>query len=928
MLYGDAKIDRFPYVPSGRCNWIRHCLIQNPMFGKRILKSLCFYVTEPFAAIREAIMINLPLLSKSSAAQCQPGFAPGISVSHLIIAILGAALMAFSGTTQAGKFTPLEWQQRVEKHSIGELVGQRKHTTWNRDLNRNFIDDQIETRFTTGELVNVVVDFNECVPPRQAEHLLAGFGRITYLSKLVSSVMLDNVRYENLEKLAALPQVALVEWQIPVGLGNDVASRANQSRASVTYSTDTAEDDGSTGAGVTIAVIDTGVDDGHQSFTGKFVAGFDARIFEDTNGNQIDDSCEPAPLGNGVCTDADDEPGDGSTNPPDNNGHGTHVAGIAVGAALAGETCSTADDGSVEDCAGTAPDADLVDIRICDTTCSSVDMAEALDWLGINAQALGVRVATMSVGGTSGSNDDGTSSLAQQLNYLVSTGTFFSVLHHNAPNTGVPAGTQIVDAPQSASYAMTVAGTNDRDTVTRTDDTNYSGFLRGPRTDFNVATPNLLALKPDIAAPGENIFSSQTGTTSNFVSLSGTSMATPNVAGAAAVIIEDRPEIDPGSLKELLKRTADTTQNTAAFAAVDPNWDNDLGSGMLNVWEALDVVEDADVGFPSCTGPPSQAGKPCGLTGQPSWNNVTDLSTATAPAVGVANTLTAQVRNNSPTVSATALVDFGVYIFAAGNNQFFHIGTQEVTIPPGTTQAVNQGWTPAASDHQCMQVSVEYGLDSDFDNNVTQRNLQIAPSVYTMRVENPYMVPARFNIEAKSRREGWRCRVSQEEFEIHPFMECPRKIGIEYHAPPGAQPGEAADCDVAVWATREDIDKTELIGGVTVRTYVPKACRMVGQLVGYRGNPIADARLSFFGLPVRRIDERPRQERMPDDEPIATATSDADGLFTMELQPLLPYDLVVDHKRFGRHQLQIKPTCELGALRISLTEKNIKLASN
>ena len=179
---------------------------------------------------------------------------------------------------------------------------------------------------------------------------------------------------------------------------------------------------------------------------------------------------------------------------------------------------------------------------------------EALDWIAVNAQTFNIRVATMSVGGISGTNDDGTSATAQQLNYLAALGVVMAVCTTTRPTAASAPGTQLVDSPQSASFAITVAGTNDRNTVARTDDTNYSGFLRGPRIDFNLMTPNLLALKPDIAAPGENIFSSQTGTASGFFSQSGTSMATPNVAGAAAVILQARPTSTPAASRTLLKQ--------------------------------------------------------------------------------------------------------------------------------------------------------------------------------------------------------------------------------------------------------------------------------------------------------------------------------------------------------------------------------------
>ena len=841
-----------------------------------------------------------------------PGKGPVVGRSEMLrivsLLALGCVIAHTVEPAAACTFTPLEWQQRVEQHVGPGNVGQLKHTTWNRDLNRNFIDDRIDARYQPGELVDVVVNLNRCLTPREIQRLLSKFGKITYVHKLVSTVHLNQVRQEDLSALAGLPEVAMIEWQAPVGLGNDVGARANQSRASATFSPNTAEDAGFDGTGVTIAVIDTGVDDAHQSFAGKFVAGFDASIFEDTNGNQIDDSCEPAPLGNGICTDGDDEPGDGTTNPADSGTHGTHVAGTALGATVAGSTCSTPDDGSPTSCAGTAPGANLVDVRICAPGCSLTDMAEALDWIAINAQGFGIRVATMSVGGISGTNDDGTSATAQQLNYLSALGVVMAVLHHNAPNTGVPAGTQIVDSPQSASFVITVAGTNDRNTVARTDEINYSGFLRGPRVDFNLMSPNVLALKPDIAAPAENIFSSQSGTASGFFSQSGTSMATPNVAGAAATILQARPDIDPGSLKALLKQNADTSMNVAQFPAVDPSWDNDLGSGALNISQALTSATVADPGFPNCVGAPSSPGQPCPLTPPlPAWNNNLDLATASAPQVGVANTITAQVRNNSAN-PATVLVNFGVYIFAVGNSQFFHIGTQVVTIAPFTTVSVNQPWTPAATNHQCIQVSIDFGPDTNYGNNVTQRNLQVAPSVYDVRVENPFFKPTLFEVRAKSQREGWKCDVGEQAFKLDPFMDCPRTIKVRFNAPRDAKPEERAYCDIGVYATPEG-EETRLIGGVTVGTFIPAPCRLIGSIRDDKGGAVSRAVLRFQaqGDDTRR-------------EPVSTV-SDEEGFFSVRVAGGLPYHLAVEGADKGRGSLLFRPACGLDGLRLVLTPK-------
>lgn len=821
----------------------------------------------------------------------------------VFIPVLWVLVLWSASEAQACKFTPLAWQQSVEQYFASPAIeGQRKHTTWVRDLDRTFIDDEIEKRFEPGSTVNVIVDLNTCLEGRDIARLVKGYGRLTYIGKLVTFIMLDGVEFDALPKLAALPEVAMIEWQPPLIYFNDVSSRAAQSRTSLTFSPNTAQDAGFTGAGVNVAVIDSGVDDSHETFAGKWVAGFDASRFEDTNGNGIDDSCEPMPVGNGVCTDADDEPGTGVTNPVDNIGHGTHVAGIAVGGGAAGRTCSTPDDGSPTNCAGMASGAGLVEVKI-DNFGSAANAAEAIDWVGANATTFNIASANMSFGYCV--DDDGTSALSQQVNYLASLGVVPVVAHGNASNCGLAPGSQIVMSPGSASFALTVGGTNDLDTVARGDDLNYSQFLRGPRLDFNVATPNVVALKPDITAPGENILSAQSGTVSSYVSFSGTSMASPQVAGAAAVIVQARPGITPDSVKDLLKANADSSLNTAQFPAVDPVWDNDLGAGMLNLWAAVNAAAATDPGFPTCIGPPSSAGKPCALTPPlPSWNNTADISTAAAPQAGVANTITAQVTNNGA-VPATIEVSFGVYVFGAGATQFFHVGTQPVTVAAGATVGVNQPWTPASSSHQCVQVSIAYGLDTDFDNNVTQRNLQVAPSVWEIRVENPFMVPALMEIQAKSQREGWKCQVEEARFVIDPINDCPKTVRVTYDAPRGTEPGEEADCEVAIFATpRRPGGERELIGGVTVRTFVPKSCRLIGEVTDEEGRPLP-------GTVVRFEDEKARTDEL--------------GAFTVEITPYRLQSLFFRNRQFGGHKVETRPVCGVGAMVFVLSEEGVRV---
>jgi subtilisin family serine protease len=824
----------------------------------------------------------------------------------LLSAALGMIFLA-GARASAAPFTPLEWQRVVtqaSQHCCPEVVGQRKHVGWGRDRNRNYIDDEIERRFGPGDRVNVILELNSCMTPKEIKKTFSRAGEIVYVSKFITYVMVDEVRFEHLQRLAIHPRVAMVEWQAPVQFMSDVSTRAVQARSSNTFRDNSAQDLNLTGAGVNVAIMDSGVDDTHESLRGKFVAGFNAWNFSDSNVNGIDDSCEPRPLGNGVCTDPDDEPADGTTNPRDDEGHGTLVASIAIGAGAAGRVCRSPDDGSPTNCAGVAPGAGLVDVRICPTggACGPREVAKALDWVAINAARFNIRVVNMSLGFGPDERDD-TSALPQQVNYLVALGVNVVIAGGNAVNLRVSAGTVLVPSPASASFAITVNGTNDRGTVTRTDDGRYSGYLRGPRADFDSNSPNLLALKPDISAPGENVRGALTQSRTYYVGGSGTSLSAPHVAGAVAIILEAHPRMHPGSVKDLLKRSADTTHNVPQFPAIHPTWDSALGAGMLNVWTAVSTAAATDVKFPTCVGPGETVGRPCELSPPlPPWDNELDISTATPPQVGVANTITAQVRNDGG-VPATVLVNFGVYVYAAGNNQFFHIGTRQVTIPATTTVPISLPWTPASSDHQCIQVSVDFGFDTDNNNNVTQRNLQVAASDYDVRIENPFMVPARFRIQAESDRAGWVCRVSESDFTLDPFADCPRSVHVTFDAPRGTPPGERANCNVAVFARPEGGLAERLIGGVTARTFVPKPCVLEGEVVTPSGAPVSGARIMFEKANETHHSSVKRGPRT------AAVTTKLDGSFSVTLPADVVQVVRVEKSGVGKGQALLRVDC-------------------
>lgn len=256
-------------------------------------------------------------------------------------------------------------------------------------------------------------------------------------------------------------------------------------------------DAGFDGSGVAVAVLDTGIDAAHPDVAGKVVA---AENF----------TTEPSVA--------------------DNHGHGTHVAATAAGtgAASGGQR------------SGIAPGADLLVGKVCDDGggCAQSWIVAGMEWA---AQEQGADVVNLSVGGCC---SDGSDPVSQAVNNLTDrTGALFVIA---AGNNGPAAGT--IDSPGAADAALTVAATDKADDLA-----GFSG--RGPRLDG--------ALKPDLAAPGVGIVAARAAGTSlgspvdaHYTAVSGTSMATPHVAGAAAVLAQQHPGWSPAALKAALMSTA------------------------------------------------------------------------------------------------------------------------------------------------------------------------------------------------------------------------------------------------------------------------------------------------------------------------------------------------------------------------------------
>jgi len=265
---------------------------------------------------------------------------------------------------------------------------------------------------------------------------------------------------------------------------------------------------GLTGAGVTVAVIDSGVDSTHPDLADRVIAA------EDFTGD-----------GGGVL---------------DVFGHGTHVASIIAGTGAA----------SGGQFAGVAPGAHVISGRACDAfgDCTESALLAAIEWAVVDQHA---PIVNLSVGGSDTPEIDPLEDLINTLS--AQHGTLFVI---SAGNDGAD-GT--INSPGSADAALAV-GAVDRD------DQLASFSSRGPRIGDH-------AIKPDLTAPGVDIAAAlATGpepigevVDTAYQRLSGTSMAAPHVAGAAALVRQQHPEWTGAELKAQLIGAAQPTAGLTAF---------------------------------------------------------------------------------------------------------------------------------------------------------------------------------------------------------------------------------------------------------------------------------------------------------------------------------------------------------------------------
>ncbi|MGE5599808.1 MAG: S8 family peptidase [Bacteroidota bacterium] len=234
--------------------------------------------------------------------------------------------------------------------------------------------------------------------------------------------------------------------------------------------------------------------------------------------------------------------------PYDDNGHGTHVAGIAAGSGRA----------SGGRYRGVAPEASIVAVKVADEEGSAPmsRLIEGLQWVMDHRQEYGIRVVNLSLGADP-SESYRHDPLCRAVETLWRAGL---VVVAAAGNDGPAPGS--IDTPGNDPLIITVGAMDDVRTTAREDDDLPEFSSRGPTND-GLRKPDLLAPGVAIVAPAPD---------GGYASRTGTSMATPFVSGAAALLLERDARLRPEQVKSLLRRSAqklDLPVNAAGAGYLD-----------------------------------------------------------------------------------------------------------------------------------------------------------------------------------------------------------------------------------------------------------------------------------------------------------------------------------------------------------------------
>lgn len=402
--------------------------------------------------------------------------------------------------------TPIQ----IESDSNVEEEGWWIETTV--DKNKNSIGDMVEFHkdnpvfLDEDNTLPLIIDFDRTPTLQDIELLEREVGYehqwlLKHIDALAGRVHVDLVR-ETLN----IPGVIMIEL--------DGILTVQNSDAAVLHGVDLAwQETGYDGSGVTVAIIDTGIDGAHASLD-------DLDDDDSTNDPKVIGFFDPVnnpDLTNGT-----------EVFPYDDQGHGSHCAGTTAGTGAPNY-----------EHIGMAPQANLVGVKVLDAggSGSFATVMRGMEWTVDNRYQFNIRAASMSLGGpgaiewTSSEED----SVNRYANTMVRSGIALFIA---AGNNGVSAQ---IGTPGSAEDVITVGALDKNSAIAI-----YSS--QGPTEEGRV--------KPNIAYVGSSVMSVAFNTGDQYTDMSGTSMATPGAAGVAALMYQANPDLSPFDIRNIMQETA------------------------------------------------------------------------------------------------------------------------------------------------------------------------------------------------------------------------------------------------------------------------------------------------------------------------------------------------------------------------------------
>ena len=462
---------------------------------------------------------------------------------------------------------------------------------WSRDADHDFVDDRIEWlleqpvdvqqdwwRKAGPEHARVFIDYDHQPTDADVEALTKLGVEVTlrahYLDTVAATIPLELL--QDPATLLSLSGLVMIE---DLGL-----AEPHMNEAVPTMGVDDVWNDfGFTGTGVTIAILDTGIRGDHEGLNDldddRFTCIDDPPDPLDPNPDPIPADCDPkiTAFYDAVYTHSEQPPEDSF----DSGTHGSHVAGIAAGTGGG----QTAVDGSRY--IGAAPGAWLINILAC---CEGdiEDIIEGAQWAIDNKENLGIDVLTSSLGEQQFEihiDNDGSSAWSRQMDAVADSGIITTLSAGNEFGGATIVGCNTIDSPGDANLPVTVASLDKN-----LDLAIYSS--RGYTSDGRV--------KPDVAAIGSNIMAPDAATNDGYTSKSGTSMATPLMAGIAALMKEANPDLTHAEFKDIIAAHAiereislgDPGLNDCSLLESRP--DNEFGYGQADPLAFVEAAGSID----------------------------------------------------------------------------------------------------------------------------------------------------------------------------------------------------------------------------------------------------------------------------------------------------------------------------------------------